>query len=303
MFPLHPDCLQILLFVGEFKVLFIRLLLYFCFCFVCLLLFVGLVFVGVVVVLSVIKELCKAHTKLKKEEKQQQQQQQQQQKEAEEKNGLFPEYKNQTTAVPMFQNVPCIKVPLCPRVKVPLYTCTMYRSVKVPLYGPCIKVPLYACIKVPLYPCIKIPLYPCISVPMCRVLCPTARQLLRKQSRQRFIVTYPCGQCTHVLTTYPTVSLYPCVTVPMCRVLCPTARQLLPKQSRQRFIVTYAQNGGLSCPSTLSEERQCLNLPVCETYYWDISDWSDCILPPIVPVCGDGLRARSKFVYTATVGT
>ena len=89
----------------------------------------------------------------------------------------------------------------------------------------------------------------------------------------------------------------------MCRVLCPTARQLLPKQSRQRFIVTYAQNGGLSCPSTLSEERQCLNLPVCETYYWDISDWSDCILPPIVPVCGDGLRARSKFVYTATVGT
>ena len=100
----------------------------------------------------------------------------------------------------MFQNFPCIKVPLCPRVKVPLYTCTMYRSVKaVPSY-PCIKVPLYPCIKVPLYPCIKVPLYPCISVPMCRVLCPTARQLLPKQSRQRFIVTYPCGQSTHTLT-------------------------------------------------------------------------------------------------------
>ena len=100
----------------------------------------------------------------------------------------------------MFQNFLCIKVPLCPRVKVPLYTCTMYRSVKVPLY-PCIKVPLYPCIKVPLYPCIKVPLYPCISVPMCLVLCPTARQLLPKQSRQRFIVTYPCGQSTHALTT------------------------------------------------------------------------------------------------------
>ncbi|XP_070183544.1 thrombospondin type-1 domain-containing protein 7A-like, partial [Littorina saxatilis] len=76
-----------------------------------------------------------------------------------------------------------------------------------------------------------------------------------------------------------------------CRAF--TARQLLPKQRRERFIVTYPQNGGLSCPHTLSEERQCLNLPVCESYYWDISDWSDCILPPVVPLCGDGRRARN----------
>ncbi|KAK7474871.1 hypothetical protein BaRGS_00033873, partial [Batillaria attramentaria] len=72
-----------------------------------------------------------------------------------------------------------------------------------------------------------------------------------------------------------------------------TARQLLPRQRRQRFIVTYPQNGGLTCPPMLNEERQCLNLPVCETYYWDISEWSGCILPPIVPRCGAGMRARN----------
>ncbi|KAL8558647.1 hypothetical protein ACOMHN_022569 [Nucella lapillus] len=76
-----------------------------------------------------------------------------------------------------------------------------------------------------------------------------------------------------------------------CRAF--TARQLLPKQSRQRFIVKYPQHGGLSCPHVLHEERHCLHLPVCQTFFWDVTDWSDCILPPIVPLCGSGLRARN----------
>ncbi|CAG5115297.1 unnamed protein product, partial [Candidula unifasciata] len=70
------------------------------------------------------------------------------------------------------------------------------------------------------------------------------------------------------------------------------ARQMFPAQIRRRFILQYPQNGGLSCPSDLREEQPCTNLPVCQSHYFETTEWSDCILPPVVPLCGQGLRAR-----------
>ncbi|XP_041371854.1 thrombospondin type-1 domain-containing protein 7A-like isoform X2 [Gigantopelta aegis] len=79
-----------------------------------------------------------------------------------------------------------------------------------------------------------------------------------------------------------------------CHVSClDVPSQILPKQRRQRFILQYPENRGSPCPNSLFEERSCLNLPVCDSFYWNISPWSQCILPPIVPYCGDGLRARN----------
>ncbi|KAL8591122.1 hypothetical protein ACOMHN_063746 [Nucella lapillus] len=72
-----------------------------------------------------------------------------------------------------------------------------------------------------------------------------------------------------------------------------TARQLLPKQNRRRVVIRYAQHGGSLCPRDLREERQCLHLPVCQTFHWHVTPWSSCILPPAPPVCGNGLRARN----------
>ncbi|KAK6181753.1 hypothetical protein SNE40_009543 [Patella caerulea] len=80
-----------------------------------------------------------------------------------------------------------------------------------------------------------------------------------------------------------------------CGVTCldVTARQVLPKQRRVRYILQYPENKGSPCPNDLFEERQCLHLPLCDEYRWDKTEWSDCIIPPIVPYCGDGMRARN----------
>ncbi|XP_048238540.1 thrombospondin type-1 domain-containing protein 7A-like isoform X1 [Haliotis rufescens] len=71
------------------------------------------------------------------------------------------------------------------------------------------------------------------------------------------------------------------------------ARQILPKQQRQRYILQFPEGSGTPCPNSLFEERQCLHLPICEQYEWETSNWSSCILPPVVPYCGNGLRARN----------
>ncbi|XP_012942824.1 thrombospondin type-1 domain-containing protein 7A [Aplysia californica] len=80
-----------------------------------------------------------------------------------------------------------------------------------------------------------------------------------------------------------------------CGVTClpVLARQIYPAQVRRRYVLQYPQNGGLSCPSDMREEQSCIDLPVCQNYYWETTDWSDCILPPVVPLCGQGLRARN----------
>ncbi|KAH9496076.1 Thrombospondin type-1 domain-containing protein 7A [Bulinus truncatus] len=71
------------------------------------------------------------------------------------------------------------------------------------------------------------------------------------------------------------------------------ARQIYPSQIRKRFILQLPQFGGVRCPEDLVEEQSCLELPVCQTYYWETSEWSDCILAPEFPRCGLGLRARN----------
>ncbi|KAI8778137.1 thrombospondin type-1 domain-containing protein 7A, partial [Biomphalaria glabrata] len=79
-----------------------------------------------------------------------------------------------------------------------------------------------------------------------------------------------------------------------CGVTCLPlqARQIYPTQIRKRFILQQPLNSGVACPSDLVEEQSCLELPVCQSYYWEMSDWSDCILAPEFPRCGHGLRAR-----------
>ncbi|BFZ22563.1 hypothetical protein BsWGS_25602 [Bradybaena similaris] len=86
-----------------------------------------------------------------------------------------------------------------------------------------------------------------------------------------------------------------------CGVKClpVQARQIYPTQVRHRFLLQYPQNGGLTCPSDLRDEQSCFGLPVCQSYYWRVTDWSDCVLPPVVPLCGHGLRARNITCYHA----
>ncbi|GFO20406.1 thrombospondin type-1 domain-containing protein 7a [Plakobranchus ocellatus] len=80
-----------------------------------------------------------------------------------------------------------------------------------------------------------------------------------------------------------------------CSVTCVPvqALQSYPEKERQRYILREPENGGQNCPSELFQRQACLELPVCQVHFWETSDWSDCILPPVVPLCGHGLRARN----------
>lgn len=71
-----------------------------------------------------------------------------------------------------------------------------------------------------------------------------------------------------------------------------------PSKSRKRYILIHPKNGGALCPNLLTEIKVCLDLPVCNQYQWNVSDWSECLLHR-QEKCGRGLKARSKdwFLY------
>ncbi|XP_064597210.1 thrombospondin type-1 domain-containing protein 7B-like [Liolophura sinensis] len=67
----------------------------------------------------------------------------------------------------------------------------------------------------------------------------------------------------------------------------------MPSQMRQRYVIEEASGGGIPCPTRLVETRLCGPLPFCTYYYWAVSEWSQCVLPPYYIYCGQGLKARS----------
>ncbi|KAL5011039.1 hypothetical protein ScPMuIL_013344 [Solemya velum] len=78
-----------------------------------------------------------------------------------------------------------------------------------------------------------------------------------------------------------------------CSASCWEATQVVPIQTRERYVLQYDANGGSPCPEQLVEVRQCLELPLCQAFYWETTDWTDCILALQIRQCGQGLRARN----------
>lgn len=70
-----------------------------------------------------------------------------------------------------------------------------------------------------------------------------------------------------------------------------------PSKSRRRYIEVHPKNGGVLCPSLLKEVKVCFDLPVCNQYQWNVTDWSECILHR-KEKCGRGLKARSKQSFS-----
>lgn len=70
-----------------------------------------------------------------------------------------------------------------------------------------------------------------------------------------------------------------------------------PSKSRRRYIEVHPKNGGVLCPSLLKEVKVCFDLPVCNQYQWNVTDWSECILHR-KEKCGRGLKARSKWSFS-----
>ena len=67
-------------------------------------------------------------------------------------------------------------------------------------------------------------------------------------------------------------------------------------QRRHRFVLRHAKLGGAPCP-ILTEERPCLSLPLCSTYTWQTSAWTECLFPEASLRCGLGYKIRGKFIY------
>ncbi|GAB1603748.1 thrombospondin type-1 domain-containing protein 7A-like, partial [Argonauta hians] len=78
-----------------------------------------------------------------------------------------------------------------------------------------------------------------------------------------------------------------------CSATCQEARQAAPTQSRKKYILQPADEGGKPCPTKLVDTKHCTDLPWCDEYLWEVTPWSDCVLPPRMPYCGQGLRGRN----------
>ena len=76
-----------------------------------------------------------------------------------------------------------------------------------------------------------------------------------------------------------------------------TARQAAPTQTRKKYILQPADEGGKPCPTKLLDIKHCTDLPWCDVYLWEVSEWSVCVPPPRSPFCGQALRGRSEYDY------
>ncbi|XP_061179700.1 thrombospondin type-1 domain-containing protein 7A-like [Saccostrea echinata] len=78
-----------------------------------------------------------------------------------------------------------------------------------------------------------------------------------------------------------------------CSATCTSANTAAnPSKSRQRYILIHPKNGGALCPNLLKEIKVCFDLPVCNQYQWNKTEWSECILHR-KEKCGRGLKARN----------
>nr|XP_042906332.1 thrombospondin type-1 domain-containing protein 7B [Parasteatoda tepidariorum] len=76
-------------------------------------------------------------------------------------------------------------------------------------------------------------------------------------------------------------------------------------QKRRRIILQYPKYGGKACPDALEEARHCTESqqPDClrwtlgrrsePSYHWNISSWSECLLPVEKQPCGFGFQVRN----------
>ncbi|KAM4608386.1 thrombospondin type-1 domain-containing protein 7B [Polymixia lowei] len=97
-----------------------------------------------------------------------------------------------------------------------------------------------------------------------------------------------------------------CIVTPFsewtaCPSNCTPVNATVAMQSRYRTIVQRSANGGLECPDTLYEERECELLPLCPVYRWKTHKWHSCTLVPDSvrqglagpgEFCGNGLETR-----------
>ncbi|XP_073401660.1 thrombospondin type-1 domain-containing protein 7B isoform X1 [Dendrobates tinctorius] len=93
-----------------------------------------------------------------------------------------------------------------------------------------------------------------------------------------------------------------------CPKACQPGNASTVKQWRYRILLQDAVNGGLECPDTLYEERECEDVPICLMYRWRPQEWSQCILVPdyvrqgiagTTESCGPGIQSREVNCVTA----
>ncbi|XP_033731850.1 thrombospondin type-1 domain-containing protein 7A-like isoform X2 [Pecten maximus] len=98
------------------------------------------------------------------------------------------------------------------------------------------------------------------------------------------VCTVPCPQDC-IVTEYSDWS--------DCSATCWEAGENVPTRTRRRFILQNPDNNGSPCPEMLEETQRCLNLPLCNQFSWVKTNWSSCVLPPVVRGCGKGIRTRN----------
>lgn len=78
-----------------------------------------------------------------------------------------------------------------------------------------------------------------------------------------------------------------------CTATCQNPRQAAPAKRRKKYILQPADEGGKPCPMNLIDVKHCTDLPWCDVYVWEVSEWSACVPPPRSPICGQALRGRN----------
>lgn len=78
-----------------------------------------------------------------------------------------------------------------------------------------------------------------------------------------------------------------------CSATCQEMRQAAPTQVRKKYIIQPADEGGKPCPTKLIDIKHCTDLPWCDVYVWELTEWSACVAPPRSPSCGQALRGRN----------